>query len=554
MENNTLSPWKRFLGLLELERKDIYQIAYYAIFDGLVSLSLPLGIQAIINLLQGAQISTSWIVLVLLVTAGVAFSGILKLMQMRIIETIQQRIFTRASLDLSYRFPKIKMRKLREYYLPELANRFFDTIVIQKGLSKILIDIPSALLQIIFAIILLSFYHPFFIIFGMLLIVLIYSVFKFTAKRGLDTSLKESKNKYRVAHWLQEIARTIISFKLSGKTNLAMTKSDNLVSEYLESRENHFKVLVLQFIQLIGFKVLVTLGLLLIGGFLVLDQRMNIGQFVAAEIMILLIISSVEKLISGLESFYDVLTSIEKLGQVVDMPIESQQGEKIKQNAELNIEFQNVSYEVEQRYKPILSNISFTIAPKDKIVIKGESGAGKSSLLQLISGLISPSSGYIYVNNLSIQSLFKNEYRSNLGVALSEETPFEGTIRENVTFGNENISDGTIYRVFESLGLTPFLQQQIKGLNTILKPEGKQMAYTISKKIVLARVILKKPKLLILEDPLDHFDKEEATLLIDLLACPEQSWSLVVVSNNGLWERKCNKQIVLKNGVIINKL
>lgn len=554
MDNNTLSPWKRFVRLVELERKDIYQIAYYAIFDGLVSLSLPLGIQAIINLLQGAQISTSWIVLVSLVTAGVAFSGILRLMQMRIIETIQQRIFTRASLDLSYRFPKIKMSKLHDFYLPELANRFFDTIVIQKGLSKILIDMPSALLQIIFALILLSFYHPFFIIFGILLLMLIYVVFKYTAKRGLETSLNESKHKYKVAHWLQEIARTIISFKLSGKTSLAMDKSDNLVSGYLESRENHFKILVMQFIQLIGFKVLVTLGLLVIGGLLVLDQRMNIGQFVAAEIIILLIITSVEKLISGLESFYDVLTSIEKLGQIVDMPIEAQQGEKTQNNSSLSIEFQNVTYQVEKRYKPILSNISFCIEPKDHLLIKGESGAGKSSLLQLISGLVSPTSGYIYVNNLSIQSLFKNEYRSNLGVSLSEETPFEGTIRENITFGNKNISDDTIYEVIESLNLTTFLHQQIKGLSTILKPEGKQIAYTTSKKIILARALVKKPKLLILEDPLDHFDKEEATTIMNLLVAPEQPWSLVVVSNNDIWESKCNKQIILKKGVIVNKL
>lgn len=554
MDNNTLSPWKRFVRLVELERKDIYQIAYYAIFDGLVSLSLPLGIQAIINLLQGAQISTSWIVLVSLVTAGVAFSGILKLMQMRIIETIQQRIFTRASLDLSYRFPKIKMSKLHDFYLPELANRFFDTIVIQKGLSKILIDMPSALLQIIFALILLSFYHPFFIIFGILLLMLIYVVFKYTAKRGLETSLKESKHKYKVAHWLQEIARTIISFKLSGKTSLAMDKSDNLVAGYLESRENHFKILVMQFIQLIGFKVLVTLGLLVIGGLLVLDQRMNIGQFVAAEIIILLIITSVEKLISGLESFYDVLTSIEKLGQIVDMPIEAQHGEKTQANDNLSIEFQNVSYQVEKRYKPILSNISFSIEHKDKILIKGESGSGKSSLLQLISGLVSPTSGYIYVNNLSIQSLFKNEYRSNLGVSLSEETPFEGTIRENITFGNKNISDEAIYQVIESLNLTTFLHQQIKGLSTILKPEGKQIAYTTSKKIVLARALIKKPKLLILEDPLDHFDKDEATKIMNVLVDPKQPWSLVVVSNNDIWESKCNKQIILKKGVIINKL
>ena len=186
MENNILSPWKRFLGLLKLERKDIFQIAYYAIFEGIVALSLPLGIQAIINLLQGAQISTSWIVLIVLVTTGVAFSGVLKLMQMRIIETIQQRIFTRASFELSYRFPKIKMQELRNYYLPELANRFFDTLTIQKGLSKILIDVPSAFLQIIFALILLSFYHPFFIIFGIAIIVLMYIVFKYTAEKGLQ--------------------------------------------------------------------------------------------------------------------------------------------------------------------------------------------------------------------------------------------------------------------------------------------------------------------------------------------------------------------------------
>lgn len=552
--NNTLSPWKRFLGLIELERKDIYQIAYYAIFDGVVSLSLPLGIQAIINLLQGAQISTSWIVLVLLVTSGVAFSGVLKLMQMRIIETIQQRIFTRASFELSYRFPKIKMSKLRQFYLPELANRFFDTIVIQKGLSKILIDIPSALLQIIFALLLLSFYHPFFIIFGMLLLALIYVVFKFTAKRGLETSLKESKSKYKVAHWLQEVSRAVISFKLSGKTSLAMDKSDDLVSDYLESRENHFKILVMQFIQLIGFKVLVTLGLLLIGGFLVLDQRMNIGQFVAAEIIIILIINSVEKLIRGLESFYDVLTSIEKLGQVVDMPIESQKGEIIKANTGFSIEFQNVSYHVEERYQPILSDISFTINPQDKILITGESGSGKSTLLQLISGLVSPTSGYIYVNNLSIQSLIKNEYRSNLGLSLSEETPFEGTIRDNITFGNKEIADETIYKIFEDLSLTSFLKQQTKGLNTFLKPEGKQMAYTISKKLVLARAIVKQPKLLILENPLEHFNKKEAGEIIDYLADPKQPWSLVVVSNNDTWVHKCTKQIVLTNGTLLNKV
>ncbi|CAM1347727.1 MULTISPECIES: peptidase domain-containing ABC transporter [Tenacibaculum] len=552
MNNKILSPWQRFLGLVKLEQKDILQIAYYAIFEGIVALSLPLGIQAIINLLQGAQVSASWIVLIILVTGGVAFAGILKLMQMRIIETIQQRIFTRASLELSYRFPKIKMSELRNYYLPELANRFFDTLTIQKGLSKILIDVPSAFLQIIFALLLLSFYHPFFIFFGFLLLLLIFIVFKYTAQKGLETSLKESKNKYKVAHWLQEIARTVMSFKLSGKTNLALNKTDNLVDDYLQSREKHFKILILQYIQMIGFKVLVTAGLLLIGGFLVLNQKMNIGQFVAAEIIILLIITSVEKLIIGLESFYDVLTSIEKLGQIIDKPIEAQEGELINGDQELSIELQSVVYKVNTLNIPILNDISLIVKPTDRILIQGESGSGKSSLLQLISGLVEPTSGHIFINNQSINSLHLNKYRANLGLSLSEETPFEGSIRENITFGNKDILDEQIYLTLEKVGLKDFIKQQPNGLSTILKPDGKQIAYTIAKKIILARAIIKKPKVLILEDPLDQFKKEETQKIIDFLTHSSQPWSLIVVSSNYTWKEKCNKHITLEKGAIIN--
>jgi ABC-type bacteriocin/lantibiotic exporter with double-glycine peptidase domain len=550
MNKSQFTPWLRFLGLLRLEKREIFQIFYYAIFGGIVSLSLPLGIQAIINLIQGAQVSTSWVILVILVTIGVTFSGALQLMQLRIIETIQQRIFVRASFELSYRFPKIKMMELRNYYPPELANRFFDTLTIQKGLSKILIDVPTAVLQILFALILLSFYHPFFIIFGLLLLLLIFIVFRFTAQKGLETSLIESKNKYKVAHWIQEIARTVVSFKLSGTTNLAVTKNDQLVSKYLEARDNHFKILILQFTQMIGFKVVVTASLLLIGGALVLSQEMNIGQFVAAEIIILLVIASVEKLIVGLESFYDVLTSIEKIGQVVDKKMEDQDGEKPKFIDEMLIELDNVSYEVKNRDKFIIKNISLKIEPRSRILITGESGSGKSSLLRLISGIIEPTSGYIYVNNLSLNSLFLNHYRSKLGMSLSEETPFEGTIRENLIFSNDKFKDDKICEILDIVGLGQYLKEQPKGLETIINPEGKQISYTVAKKLILARAIIKEPKLLILEDPLDQFNLEETTQIIEYLTDISKPWSLIVVSSKKSWKIKCNKIITLENGKI----
>lgn len=550
MKPTILTPWKRLVGLLQLEKRDLLQVVYYAIFSGLVGLTLPLGIQAIINLIQGAQISTSWIVLVILVTIGVAFAGVLQVMQMRIIETIQQRIFTRSSFEFTFRFPKIKMNELRNYYPPELANRFFDTLTVQKGLSKILIDIPAAVLQIVFALILLSFYHPFFIVFGVFLLILIYVVFKFTAQRGMQTSLNESKNKYKVAHWIQEVARAVVSFKLSGKTSLALDKNDQLVSDYLEAREGHFKVLLTQFIQMIGFKVIVTAGLLIIGGFLVLSQEMNIGQFVAAEIIILLVISSVEKLTLGLEPFYDVLTSLEKLGQVVDKALEPNNGDKITFEDGFTLEMDKVSYEVPNRDTHILKDVSLSIYPKDRILVKGKSGSGKSSLLRLIAGIIEPTYGNIFVNDKSVKSFNLNHYRSQIGLSLAEESPFEGTVRENITFGDTSISDDAIFSTLKNVGLIEFVKQQSNGLNTMLYPEGKQISYTVSKKIVLARAIVKNPKLIILEDPLDQFEKEETKEIMSFLTNAERPWSLIVVSFNDDWKTNCSRVLTLDRGEI----
>lgn len=545
-----MSPLQRFVSLLQLDKRDIKQIFYYAVFAGLVALSLPLGIQAIINLIQGVQISSSWIVLVALVTLGVGFQGALQLMQLRILENIQQKIFARASFEFVYRFPKIKISELDTDYPPELANRFFDTLTVQKGLPKVLIDFPAASLQIVFGITLLSFYHPFFILYGLLLILLIYSVFKFTAKKGLETSLIESKSKYKVAHWIQEITRSLLSFKLSGKTSLAMDRNDALTKNYLDARESHFKILLVQFIQMIGFKILVTAGLLIIGGLLVLNQEMNIGQFVAAEIIILLVINSVEKLIGGLETFYDILTSLEKIGQVVDKELEDQEGtDPFKSVKPIQAELEEIAYTTPDG-KEVLKNINLTIAQKDRILLQGASGSGKTTLLKLLSGIVSPTSGALYINDTSIKGISPNIYRSHVGQVLPEQHPFEGTILENITFGNPSISAERVNEVIKRLGLISFVKKQTEGLNTMLYAQGQHIPYTVSKRIILARAIVHEPRLLFLKDPLEHFEASEARDIVSYLTDDSHPWAIVVASGNPIWKNKCAHILTLPQGIL----
>lgn len=546
-----ISPLKRFYNLLELDKKDVYQIFFYAIFAGLISLSLPLGIQAIINFIQSGRVSASWIVLIILVIFGVALVGILSLMQLRITENLQQKIFVRASFEFAARLPKIKMDQLYNSYPPELANRFFDTMTIQKGTSKLLIDFSAALLQIAFGVILLSLYHPYFIIFGVLLFFLLYFIFRFSFKSGLETSLKESKFKYKVAGWLQELARNNYSFKNDLHYNFGLQKNNNIVSEYLNYREKHFSVIKRQFTQLILFKILITGGLLSIGGFLVLSEQMNIGQFVAAEIIILLVITSVEKIIIGLETFYDVLTSIEKIGQVTDMELEEDTAFSSDTcYANISLEIENLTFKFPDSDKEILNTISLKIEQGEKIAIEGPNGSGKTTLIRILSGLLQPTSGTFYINDDTYRKINLKQYRSQIGGIIHGETPFEGTLLENITFNDNSITTENLKWAIEGVQLSSFVKTLPKGLETHIFPEGKQLSSSDAEKVLLARSIIHRPKILFYEDPTDVMDIKVANEIIDFLTSEKNNWTIIVSSKNPYWKTKCSRIITMENGTI----
>lgn len=546
-----MTPLKRFYNLLELDKKDVYQIFFYAIFAGLISLSLPLGIQAIINFIQSGRVSASWIVLIILVVFGVALVGILSLMQLRITENLQQKIFVRSSFEFAARLPKIKSEQLYNTYPPELANRFFDTMTIQKGTSKLLIDFSAALLQIVFGILLLSLYHPYFILFGILLFILLYFIFKFSYQSGLETSLKESKFKYKVASWLQEVARNNFSFRNELNYDFALKKNNQIVSDYLNYREKHFDVIKRQFSQLIVFKIIITASLLSIGGFLVLSQEMNIGQFVAAEIIILLVINSVEKIIIGLETFYDVLTSIEKIGQVTDLELEE---DTITKNdtcyTNIVLETENIKFKFPDSKKEVLNAISLKIEQGEKIVLDGENGSGKTTLIRLLSGLIQPTSGSFYINDDTFRKINLKQYRSQIGSIIHSETPFEGTILENITFKDPSIPFEDIKWAIDGVQLSSFIKSLPKGLDTRIFPEGKQLSSSNAQKILLARSIIHRPKILFYEDPTDSMDEKVANEIIDFITSDANKWTIVVSSKNPYWKTKCSRKITMQNGFI----
>ncbi|MCB0754045.1 MAG: ABC transporter ATP-binding protein [Flavobacteriales bacterium] len=546
-----LTPVQRFWRLLHPDRKEIRNVYVYAVFNGLINLSLPLGIQAIINLIQGGEVSTAWIVLTSVVVAGVAATGVLQIAQLRITENLQQKIFARSAFEFAFRIPRVKMEAIYKHYAPELMNRFFDTLTVQKGLSKILIDFSSAVLQVLFGLILLSFYHPFFILFSLILIILVYAIFRFTAKPGLQTSLKESKFKYKVAHWLEELARTGTTFKLAGKTELPLTRMDDEVEDYLNARESHFKILVQQYSLMVVFKALVAAGLLAMGGILVMQQLMNIGQFVAAEIIILLIMSSVEKLVMSMETIYDVITALEKIGQVTDLEIEETQGVETicrSEDCGMNITLKDVHFTYPDGDKEILCGITENIKQGESVIIMGQNGSGKSTLLQIIAGLYDVTKGQIIYNGLPKGNLDLQSLRSVIGDCLSQEQLFDGTLLDNITMGRAGATFDNVKWAIKNLQLEDAINSLPNGFDTIIDPQGKKLPKSTVRKLLLARSIADKPKLLLLEDALEHLDTIERNSIVDFLLNKENDWTIVAVSADPYFQSKADKVIYMENG------
>ncbi|MEM7370781.1 MAG: ABC transporter ATP-binding protein [Bacteroidota bacterium] len=550
---NTLAgrPLKRFIRLLSLEKREIGHIYLYAVFQGIIYLSLPLGIQAIISLVLANELSSSWGLLVVIVTLGTLVVGGLQLMQLSISERIQQKIFARASFEFAYRIPKLKTESLTNYYPPELVNRFFDTLTVQKGLPKILIDLTTSFLQMLFGLILLSFYHPMFIAFGLVLMVILGIIIRLTGPRGLATSLRESDKKYQLVFWLEEIARTMSSFKLAGDTSLALRKADKFVSEYLTARKQHFRVLMVQFGNAVAFKTLVTAGLLILGSVLLIQRQLNVGQFVASEIVIILIIASVEKLILGFETIYDVLTGLEKIGKITDLPLENHEGtsfDNFLSEDGISLRVQELSFQLREG-RHGLAHISFHVRAGEKICIAGHSGAGKTILLHAISGLYENYRGSISYNQIPLQNLDKISLRNHIGDCLSQKNLFRGSLEENLHMGKDSISMQDVLWSLDRLRLTSFMQSLPQGLQTAIIPDSAEIPEGLARKLILARCLAKRPQMLVMDDFFSLWEKEDRQHICDFLTCDEMK-TVIAVSNEKMFAQNCDRIIILEEGQI----
>jgi putative ABC transport system ATP-binding protein len=543
-----ISPIKRFFGLLQPEMKDVRTLLLFSVITSLLYLAAPLAVSALVSNLafgtQSAPFQQALLVIALALFTFLFLSGIIRALQYYIAEVIQRRMFVRLSADMAYRLPRVKADSLDGIHAPEMVNRFLDVVTVQKGTSLLMLEGFNVVLGSCVGLIVLGFYHPFLLAFTVGLVMALSFIIFVLGRGAVTTSIQESICKYDMVNWLEELARYPRLFKGRGGYEMATVRADELASAFLRARSSHFQILFGQISGLILLEVVASSALLMVGGWLVLQAQLTLGQLVASELIVSSIVVSLSKLAKKFEAWYDMLAAVDKLGHLVDLQIETEDGDfpqVLAGGLEVSVENVNFAY---PGGREILSDVTFTVASGGRVALTGSQGSGCSTLLDLLLALRFPTAGHIAINGLDVRSWYLEQLRNHVMLIRSLDI-VNGTIAENVRLGRPEVGLDTVQKVLKAVGLAEDILVLPAGVQTQLVTGGLTLSSRQRTRLLLARALALQPKLLLLDDIFDGMDTASMTELTAVILSPELPWTVIIGTRDPLVAAKCGQQVSL---------
>ncbi|MFZ5445930.1 MAG: ATP-binding cassette domain-containing protein [Myxococcota bacterium] len=533
------TPLERLRALMHLERDDLWIIVIYAAAVGLFTLATPIAVQSLVSSVAFGTLLQPIVVLSLMLLTALGFQATLKALQARVVESLQQRVFVRTALDLAWRLPRVKPEATEQGFGPEAVNRFFEVVTLQKTAGVLLTDGIAALLQIAIGLLVLAFYHPALLAFALVLVVLVFTLVWLPSKRGLATAIDESYAKYEVAAWLEQLARPGAVFRTRGGAAFAAERADALTRRYLNARTTHFRVLFGQTVGALGLQVLASAALLGLGGWLVVQRELTLGQLIAAELIVAAITSSVAKLGKLLDSAYDLGTSVDKLGHLLDLEIEEvERGETVPGQGGIRVE---VAGATDGTTPPL----SMQIKAGDRAAICGGQG---SLLAEWLAALRLPARGHVTFNGVETSRARSPALREDVAWVRRGDL-FEGTVLENVTAGRETVSALEARAALERVGLLDELRALPEGIDTHLFHHGAPLTPSQLTRLLIARAIAGAPRLIIVDESLEGLSAEHRTRCVQALTREGAPWTLIALVSDPqvALARACTTRLTLED-------
>ena len=505
----------------------------------MLTLATPLAVESLVNTVAFGTLLQPLVVLSIILLTFLAFAAALRYLQRFVVELIQRRLFARVAARLAWQLPRVRLDRTHEFS-PELLNRFFDIVTVQKVVAQLALDGLSVFLTVSLGMLVLAFYHPWLLAFDALLLVPVVFNIVLLGRGAVRTSIAESKSKYAIAGWFEDMARCPTTFKSGGGPEFALTRADRLTTDYLLARQAHFGVLSRQIISALALEAVASAALLGLGGFLVIQGQMTLGQLVAAELIVTLIVASIAKLDKQFEGFYDLLTSIDKLGHLFDLPVEPSSGVMhVGRNGAARLALRHVSFAYNGG-SDVLTDITLDIAPGEIVAITGPAGSGKSTFLDLIFRLREPSHGRIVLDEFDLNDVRVDVLRKHVALVRGIEV-LAGTLLENVHLERPEVTATEVRHVLRQVGLDDAKDVLQIGavlphaphcwsLDTRLAQDGSPLSESQARRLMLARALVVQPRLLLIDGLLDSLTDEDSRRLLEEFQKSRQACTVLIAT------------------------
>ena len=538
------TPQQRLWRLMRLDSRDIWMVVVFAIGVGILSLATPITVELLVNSIAFGNLMQPVIILSLLLFVSLGFVVGMQLIQTYVVEILQRRFFVRTMADLAYRLPRVQRSALIGRYGPELTNRFLDVAIFQKTAASLLMDGLFIVLQAIVGMTVLAFYHPYLLGYDVVILAAISAIIFVLGRGATSTAVRESEAKYDSLAWLQDLSRQPVSIKMGGGPEMALSTADHYAKEWLEARGDHFRVVLRQIIGSMGLQVVSSTVLLGLGGWLVIQRELTLGQLVAAELIVTNIVLSFAKFGKHFEAFYDLLAATNKLGHLFDLSMERTSGETVqKTNAASGMSLTSVDFGYPGR-ELTFKDLNLEIHAGESTAVVGDTGCGKSTLFQLLYGMWNPTGGFVTLDGNGLRQMSLSSLRSQIALVQSVEFA-SSSILENVRWGRDQLTHAEVSAALEAVGLLDTMRDLPDGLETRLLPDGSPLSGGQARAVVIARAVVGMPRVLMIDGVLDQMDGRLLEYVLDCIFDPEAPWTLLVATSHEAVRHRCRRSLDL---------
>jgi putative ABC transport system ATP-binding protein len=534
------SSWRRYAAFLRPEAQDLSRIVVFGIASAVLSLAVPLTVDALVSSILFGALLTPLLVLTLVLLGCLLLNGALRGLQVWAAEVIERRMLVRVAADLSWRLPRVQIKAFDDRHGPEQVNRFFDTITLQKSSTKLVLAVTNVVLQTAVGMLVLAFYHPFLLILVLGLVACVTLIVFGFGWRGTRTAVAESIAKYEIAAWLQELARHTTAFCTKGGAEFAAARTDELCRRYVMARRAHFRIWFRQFCGSIVVQIAAATAVLAVGGWLVIEQQLTPGQLVASELIVTAVAGNLVKVADVLKDWYDACASADKLGHLVDLPLERQDGDALPAGDKgVAVELRGVACDIPGSAH---GTLDLAVRRGERVALLGSTGGVASNVLDVLFGLRDPVAGSATIDGLDLRQLRLDATRDDFALVHGTEI-VEGTVLENLQFGRADVGPEAVRNALQAVELWDEIVALPQGLATRLSTRGNPLSSSQASRLMLARAILREPRLLLLDGAIDVLTKPMRARVLRNLFDRRRGWTILVLTQEDDVAAACDRAI-----------